>query len=213
MPPQPQSRPAFALGAVLLAAGRSTRMGRPKLLLPWRQTSVLGHLLKQWQSLGAKQIAMVVRAPDRPLERELHRLGVPGHDRIVNRVPERGMFSSIQCAALWDGWDPQLTHWVIILGDQPHLRPATLRALVALADSRFNSVCQPAFNGHPRHPVVLPRALFLKLSNSKAANLKDFLATRELATFSSDDPGLDLDIDRPEDYEKALALAAEAPSP
>ena len=212
MPRQPQSRPAFGLGAVLLAAGRSTRMGRPKLLLPWRQTSVLGHLLEQWQSLEARQIAVVVRSPDRPLERELERLGVPSHERIVNQAPERGMFSSIQCAALWSGWDQRLTHWAIILGDQPHLRPATLRALLALAAGRFDSVCQPAFNGHPRHPVVLPRAVFFEVANSKAANLKDLLATRELATFASDDPGLDLDIDRPADYEKALALAAEAPS-
>ncbi|HRY59690.1 MAG: NTP transferase domain-containing protein [Verrucomicrobia bacterium] len=42
-----------ALGVVLLAAGRSARMGKPKLLLPWGDTSVLGHLIRQWQSLGA----------------------------------------------------------------------------------------------------------------------------------------------------------------
>jgi molybdenum cofactor cytidylyltransferase len=48
---------SLALGAVILAAGRSTRMGQPKLLLPWGKTSVLGHLIGQWQSAGAGQIA------------------------------------------------------------------------------------------------------------------------------------------------------------
>jgi len=38
---------SFAVGVVILAAGRSARMGRPKLLLPWGGTSVLGHLLAQ----------------------------------------------------------------------------------------------------------------------------------------------------------------------
>ena len=44
---------SFSVGVVILAAGRSARMGRPKLLLPWGETSVLGHLIKQWQALGA----------------------------------------------------------------------------------------------------------------------------------------------------------------
>src|SRR5260370_30859135 len=109
MPPLPPLTPTLALGTVILAAGRSRRMGQPKLLLPWGPTSVLGHLLEQWQSLGAKQIAVVVGATDRVLERELDRLNFANKNRIVNEAPERGMFSSIQCAALWPGWDAQLT--------------------------------------------------------------------------------------------------------
>jgi molybdenum cofactor cytidylyltransferase len=213
MPPSPQLTPTLALGTVILAAGRSRRMGKPKLLLPWGPTSVLGHLLEQWQSLGAKQIAVVVGASDLVLERELDRLDFANENRIVNEAPERGMFSSIQCAALWQGWDAQLTHWAVVLGDQPHLRPVTLRTLLEFAANRPELVCQPACDGRHRHPVLLPRAVFGELSNSKAANLQDFIATCKSAAFESDDPGLNLDIDQPEDYQRALALAAKRPGP
>ena len=111
---------AFFLGVVLLAAGRSTRMGKPKLLLPWGRTSVLGHLIKQWKALGAKQIAVVCAPDDGAMRVELDRLGFPVQDRIINPAPDRGMFSSIQCAAQWSGWQAALTHWAIVLGDQPH---------------------------------------------------------------------------------------------
>jgi molybdenum cofactor cytidylyltransferase len=211
MKPQPSDRSAVALGAIILAAGRSTRMGRPKLLLPWGQTSVLGHLLEQWDSLGARQVAVVVGLADRGLERELDRLGFSAKNRVVNENPELGMFNSIQCAAHWTGWAPGVTHWSIVLGDQPHLRPASLQALLALSANHSESVCQPARGGRRRHPVLLPRTVFVELSSSSAVDLKDFLAPYEIKTFESDDPGLDLDIDRPADYEKALALWANEP--
>ena len=50
-----------AFGVVILGAGASTRMGRPKLLLPWGDTSIIGHLLGQWRGLGARPIAVVCR--------------------------------------------------------------------------------------------------------------------------------------------------------
>src|SRR5437016_1251765 len=113
----------FCLGSVILAAGRSARMGRPKLLLPWGKTSVLGHLFEQWQRLGTYQIAIVCAAGDSIIQAELDRLKFPAENRIINEAPQRGMFSSIQCAARWRGWKSELTHWAIALGDQPHVRP------------------------------------------------------------------------------------------
>src|SRR2546428_14120211 len=92
---------AFSLAAVLLAAGRSSRMGRPKLLLPWGGTSVLGHLIDQWQVLKAEQIAVVCAADDLLIQAELDRLGFSANDRVLNAAAERGMFSSIRCAAQW----------------------------------------------------------------------------------------------------------------
>src|SRR3954451_15420106 len=112
---------AYSVGAAILGAGRSTRMGRPKLLLPWGETSVLGHLQGTWQQLGAAQVGVVYAENDKKMLDELERLGVQMTNRITNQNADQGMFSSIQCAARWQGWDPTLTHWAIILGDQPHL--------------------------------------------------------------------------------------------
>lgn len=185
-------------------------MGRPKLLLPWKQTSVLGYLIAQWLALGARQIAVVCATDDHLLQAELDRLVFPPPNRIVNPAPDLGMFSSIQCAARWPGWDPTLTHWALVLGDQPHLRLETLQALLDLGAAQPRRICQPARSGHGRHPVLLPKAAFLQLAQSTATNLKEFLAAarRHIAFIWPEDPGLDLDLDRPEDYERALKLFA-----
>jgi molybdenum cofactor cytidylyltransferase len=116
------------------------------------------------------------------------------------------MFSSIQCAAQWPGWEAALTHWALVLGDQPHLRPQTLRQVLDFSASHPTKVCQPARRGHGRHPVLLPRTVFRQLARSTATTLKEFLVarSREAALCEVDDPGIELDIDRPEDYEKAL---------
>src|SRR5437868_3705961 len=88
-------------GTIILAAGRSRRMGQPKLLLPWGRTSVLGHLIEQWNRLGAEQLAVVSAADDAAIHAELERRGFPSKNRIYNPDPDRGMFSSIQSAANW----------------------------------------------------------------------------------------------------------------
>ena len=118
------------------------------------------------------------------------------------------MFSSIVCAARWPGWQPALTHWIIALGDQPHLQSATLDKLLAFAAEHPQQVCQPIFQGKRRHPVVLPASVFRDLVvGAPDADLKAFLARYSAAVVQSEDPGLELDIDRPEDYDRALALA------
>ena len=185
-------------------------MGRPKLLLPWGQTSVLGHLIEQWRALGAKQIAVVCAPGNPPVLIELDRLGFPACNRIINPKPRRGMFSSIQCASQWPGWNAVLTHWAIVLGDQPHLSPETLRRVLAFSAAHPSRVCQPARLGHGRHPVLLPKAVFQQLAASTSKTLKGFLAVRPrlLARCELDDPGLDVDIDRPGDYSKALRFGS-----
>jgi molybdenum cofactor cytidylyltransferase len=211
---RPVAERAFSVGVIILAAGRSARMGQPKLLLPWGDTSVLGHLLKQWRALGAKQIAVVCARGDGGIRAELDRLGFAEADRIYNPSPERGMFSSIQCAAQWPGWDAALTHWAIVLGDQPHLERLTLRRVLDFSAAQPDRVCQPARHGHGRHPVLLPRLPFQQLADSSAATLKEFLVARpeEVALLEVDDPGMGVDIDRPEDYDKALDIAAKRKS-
>ena len=196
------------LGVVILAAGRSSRMGQPKLLLPWGETSILAHLIWQWRQLGARQIA-VVCAPDSVLREEMQRLGLGNDSQITNPAPERGMFSSLQSAARWTGWREDLTKFAIVLGDQPHLSEETLRRIVAMSASVAIEVCQPRQGGHRRHPVILPAATFRGMAASEAGSLKEFLDNQRVVYRDLDDPALGLDIDRMEDYERARQMFQE----
>jgi len=205
----PESHAEFRLGVVILAAGHSTRMGQPKLLLPWRNTSVVGHLLQTWAGLDAKQIAVVCATGAREIHTELDRLRFAAADRITNPYPEAGMFSSVQCAARWPKWRPDLSHFAIVLGDQPHLRRRTLEQLLDFAAAHPEKICQPLAASRRFHPVVLPREVFVNLRFSPASDLKQFLQTMPelLAGLEPYDPGLELDLDSPADYERARALA------
>ena len=193
------------LGVVSLGAGASSRMGRPKLLLPWGDTSVIGHLIGQWRALAARQIAIVCRPGDEALGATLDQLGFPRADRLENPQPERGMFSSIRCAANWTGWKREITAWAIVLGDQPHLRLETLRTVLKFQAAHPGSVCQPEFGGHARHPVLLPRPAFRELKQTPAETLNAFLkqTSCRVAKCPIEDPGLSLDLDTPEDYQRA----------
>ena len=206
---KPTSAPLpFALGVVILAAGRSARMGQPKLLLPWDDTTVIGHLIRQWQTLRAQCITAVCAPGDHVMRHELERLVFPAEHVIENPTPERGMFSSIQCASRWPEWPGDLTHWAIVLGDQPHLRVETLERVLGVAAYRPDQIVQPSRDRHGRHPVIIPKALFSELGSTAAATLKEFLTakSRQIMLCEVNDPGFDLDVDCPEDYAKALAL-------
>jgi len=199
----------FSLGAIILAAGRSRRMGRPKLLLPWADSSIVGHLLSQWAQLGATNVVTVIAADDDLIGQELDRLVFPQGNRIPNPAPENGMFCSIQCAARWvsSGRVEAQSHYALVLGDQPHLQARTLRDVVVFAAQHPSHVCQPAYQGRARHPVLMPRSFLDGLAASKANTLREALSDAAVLQVECDDPGLDLDVDTPADYERAIALA------
>jgi molybdenum cofactor cytidylyltransferase len=198
-------------GVAILAAGASVRMGCSKLVLPWGRSSVAGRVLRLARTFPAAQVAFVIAEDDDVMNDELRRLRVPLAARITNPEPQRGMFSSVQGAARWEGWRHGLTHWAVMLGDQPQLDPATLTTLVAFAVNHPRAICQPARNGRPRHPVVLPERAFRRLATTRSLTLRDFLdAHRTLVRLvECPDPGLDLDLDSPDDYRRLRPLGSQ----
>jgi molybdenum cofactor cytidylyltransferase len=195
----------FCPVVVILGAGASSRMGRPKLLLPWEGTTLIGHHLGVWRSLPVGAVAVVLAKGHRDLVRELEKHGLDERWRIVNPAPETGMYGSIQCAARWGGWPEEGSHWVIVLGDQPQVLRETLSGLLAFARKHPERVCQPALKGRPRHPVVLPASVFRRLGEGPHTHLKAFLEELDppRMCWETDDEGLDIDLDTPEDYERA----------
>jgi molybdenum cofactor cytidylyltransferase len=197
-----------SLGVVILAAGASSRMGQAKLLLPWKGTTVLGQLIRQWHELGAGQTAVVHRIADTKVLTELERLKFPSLNRIENPQPERGMFSSILCAAKWPGWKARISSWAIVLGDQPHLRAETLRTLLEFHSTDADAISQPEFEGRARHPVILSRQGFEALKSTPAETLEIYLKLfpGRRVQYPIMDPTLALDMDTPEDYKRILAI-------
>jgi len=198
----------MALGVVILAAGASLRMGRAKMLLPLKGKTLLQHGIDLWKQIEPAQLAVVCAAGDLDVAAELDRIEMARANCIVNPNPSRGMFSSIQCAARWVGWNPHLTHWAIALGDQPHIQAATLQALVEFAARNPANICQPAFGGRARHPVIVPQVGWKELAASEDETLRHFLNARSgnVRLLTVDDPGVALDLDKPTDYERAVDL-------
>jgi molybdenum cofactor cytidylyltransferase len=191
-----------AFGVVILAAGTSSRMGTCKLLLPWGENTILTRLLDQWRMAGAAQIAPVIDPSNQPLRKALAHAGFSPSDWIENRSPQLGMFSSLQEASRWTGWLSTLTHWIISLGDQPHIQISTLRLLLDAARKNPTRICQPALNGQTAHPIILPASNFRELAHHGVPDLRTYIRTREAFRLRVPvkDAGVSGDLDTPEDY-------------
>ena len=114
------------------------------------------------------------------------------------------MFSSIICAANWSGWKKGISNVAIVLGDQPHLKTETLRAVLELSAQNPQAICQPALGGREQHPVILPQRAFTELKSTTAESLKEFLKLVDCPRVQCvvADAGVSLDLDTPEDYKR-----------
>ena len=177
-------------------------MGRCKLLLPWGERTILAHLLDQWRSTGAAQIAPVIDPSNQLLQKALAHAGFSPLDWIENPSPQLGMFSSLQQASRWTDWLSTLTHWIISLSDQPHIKVSTLRLLLDAARKNPTHICQPAFHGRAAHPIVLPASNFRELAQNDIADFRTYIRTRQAfrLRLQVEDAGVSEDLNTPEDY-------------
>ncbi len=184
--------------AVIIAAGRSRRMGSPKPLMRWQGRAALDHLAERFGACGAR--ILVLRAGSE---------WWPGpwahvYEAVLNPEPERGMLSSIQCgltAALERGAAALLCP-VDCLG----FAPATPAALVRAGDAARRSVI-PEHEGRPGHPVFLrheqlPALLRLDPRHSSLAEGLAQLSPPPLQ-LALDDPGILRNINTPAELVEA----------
>lgn len=201
-------------GAAILAAGISSRMGRAKPLLPWGETTIIGHLVALYLR-RVDQVAVVCRPEDAPLHHELDRLALCPHNRIHNPDAGSDMYGSVRLALGWPGWDPGITHLLLALSDQPQIRATTVSALQELARTNPGKIIQPWREGRRRHPVIVPVATARGIVRDPAfTSLREALdAHREaIQTLAVDDPGTEIDLDSPADYDEAVERFAPGPS-
>ena len=150
--------PNAQVSAVILAAGTSTRMGRAKQLLPLGGTTVLARTIENVRSAGLVEIVLVLGASAEAIRRQLPQSLLEGLKVVVNQAYAQGMASSLRegLSAL----DPQTGAALIILGDQPFIRPQTLHQIMAGYQRSGAQIVIPSHQGKRGNPVLLGRSVF-----------------------------------------------------
>jgi molybdenum cofactor cytidylyltransferase len=142
----------FVAGLVL-AAGGSRRLGRPKQLLPYHGATLLDHTVATARACGFDQLIVAIGGN---AETVRGRVDLSGADVVVNPGFGEGCSSTI--AAAIDALDPAATTLVVMLGDQPGVVPATVRILLAARDDAPFAVCR--YDDGRGHPLAFDRSTF-----------------------------------------------------
>ena len=193
--------------AIVPAAGSSSRMGRPKLLLPYRDTTVAGALLATLRRAGVERIVLVAAAGDEALQTWAREAGVIV---AVNVEPQRGMLSSILAgldalggaAAIEAGGRPLL----VTPADLPAIEPHTIRDLLGALERSGVPLAVPAYRGKRGHPLAIAASVVGDLAHlDPTVGLRQLLDRHRVLELAVDDPGVIADVDTPGDYESLRA--------
>jgi molybdenum cofactor cytidylyltransferase len=193
--------------AIILAAGRSSRMGVPKPLLvvaPGGPTFVRT-LATTLVAGGAADALVVGRPDDASLIEEVGR--IEGARFVPNRNADRGQLSSV-VAGLDAADRPGTTAVLVTPVDAPLIRPETVAAVLAAFGSGRARIVRATYRGRHGHPVLFARGVFDELRTADPAVGAKAVVRRyaaETLDLDVDDPAVLHDIDGPADYSRMLA--------
>ncbi len=191
------------IGAIILAAGRSIRMGKPKLLLPWKETIVLDAVLQLALGAGLDPIVIVTGAFDEPISDWISRYAGK-ISKVHNPEFENfEMFYSLKMGilSLSDHCDAVM----IFLGDQPQVQPQCIGQIIRSFEKNGSPIIIPSYRMRRGHPILVRKDLFQPiLDSANDSNLHEFLASfRDKIDYVTVNSNSILeDIDSPEDYER-----------
>jgi len=195
-------RDPFVCGLVL-GAGGSKRLGRPKQLLPFGSGTLLGHVVATARACRFDQTIVAIGGSAEDV-----RAGVDlrGAEVVVNDAYGEGCSSSI--AAALAAVDARCDVLVLMLGDQPGVTEATVAALLAGRGDAELAVCR--YDDGRGHPIAFARSVFDDLSSLHGDKGVWRLLDRggEAVVEVRVGGPIPLDVDTPEDYEAVLAARA-----
>lgn len=150
---------AFVSG-VILAAGQSKRLGRPKQLLPLAGEPLLTHVLRHAAASSLDETVLVLGHHASEIAGQV---GAWGQRLVINPDYQQGQSTSLRAGL--EAIEPTASAVLFLLGDQPQVTGAMITALV----DTFRAVGQPivcaAYGGEPSNPVLFARSLFPELAN------------------------------------------------
>ncbi|MEP7131535.1 MAG: nucleotidyltransferase family protein [Acidobacteriota bacterium] len=191
--------PGASLAAVIPAAGRSRRMGREKVLLPFQGSTSLEAILRTLNAAGVRDISVVLRAD---LSEAADRARTGGARVLVNPDPDGEMIESIRLGLAALESSAAVFVWP---ADHPAVSGATIAALCAVADAA--TVWIPTWEGRRGHPALLGWSLAAEVfALSPGEGLRELWRSRAASVreLPVSDPGVVTNIDTPEEYAAAV---------
>jgi molybdenum cofactor cytidylyltransferase len=189
------------IGAVVLGAGRSQRMGRPKLTLPWRKTTVIGQVVDVLSAAGVAEIIVVTGGARAAVEDALrHTPAIP----VFNPDFSDGEMSRSLLVGL-NTLSKSLDATLVVLGDQPQIELDVAKAVIAGFQREHSALVVPSYKNRRGHPWLVARSLWRELLELQVPKtLRDFLNQylSDTCFVNVDTPSVLQDLDTPRDYQR-----------
>jgi molybdenum cofactor cytidylyltransferase len=195
--------PQINAAAIVLAAGDSTRMGKPKALLDWGGKPLIDHVLETARAGGCTRFLVVLGT-----DADAIRAGARLSDArvIVNEHPEQGQVSSLKLAMR--ALDFSTDCCVVWPVDVPLVNAQDVRALIdAYAKWRASlmRIFIPTHHGTRGHPMLVDigfRQPFMELKESETARTVIDANPTQVMEVATENEGILRDIDTPDQYRK-----------
>lgn len=189
------------IGAIVLAAGMSKRMGVPKLVLPWGNTTIIGHVVQNLQNVGVTSIIVVTGGAHQEVADALE--SYPVTITFNEQYPQDQMIQTLQCGIKI--LPEKVLAALVVLGDQPQSRLEVVKALVDEYMVSRAKIIFPSDGKRRGHPWMIDRSLWEDiLVYSPAKTMRDFFRDHEgeIRYLIVGTDSIFQDIDTSGDYEK-----------
>ena len=190
---------------LILAAGESKRIGKPKQLLPYKKSNLLLEKIKQFQSLDRVQVFVVLGAYFKDIFPLLRELPVKV---VMNAKWQEGMGSSLSKGIELIQKKEMFDRVLITLSDLPLMESSHYEELIELSKSTGKRIIQTEYEDTAGVPVIFDKSLFqslARLKNDEGAKPLIEKYKKEVLKLRSKTPYFD--VDTPEEYQKLLELS------
>src|SRR6266576_3774033 len=149
------------IGAVILAAGESSRLGQPKQLVQFRGKSLVSRAIDAAIEAGCSPITIVLGSDSKKIEDELAGTGVA---IVINESWRAGIGTSIRAGAQnLLSQAPNLEAIVLLVCDQPFVDARVIKGLIELRQKTDKSIVASAYSGTLGVPALFDRSCFQEL--------------------------------------------------
>lgn len=195
------------IGAIVLAAGESRRMGFPKALLPYPQpdgseTTFLARLLDVMNRSRAEPIVVVLGHEGDRIRKALSPTSWGSAQPVLNERYREGMLTSI-LAGLEVVEKSPAEGCLVLPVDHPDVSPEIVNLLIGRYEQTPRPILLPVYQGRRGHPVLFSRAVFDEIRrapDSVGARQVVWDHQRDLLEVEVSDPGISRDVDTPGNY-------------